>query len=31
MKPPDPASNNQAVLVSKHFLKEMQVLGLASD
>ncbi len=31
MTPPDPASNNQAVLVSKRFLKEMQVLGLASD
>jgi hypothetical protein len=29
--PPDPASNNEAVLVSKRFLKEMQVLGLASD
>lgn len=31
MSPPDPASNNQGVLVSKGFLKEMQVLGLASD
>lgn len=31
MTPPDPASNNQAVLVSKRFLKEMQILGLASD
>ncbi len=31
MTPPDPVSNNQAVLVSKRFLKEMQVLGLAAD
>lgn len=31
MTPPDPASNNQAVLLSKRFLKEMQVLGLAAD
>lgn len=31
MTPPDPASNNQAVLVSKRFLAEMHVLGLASD
>ena len=31
MSPPDPASNNQVVLVSKSFLKEMRVLGLASD
>ena len=31
LTPPDPASNNQAVLVSKHFLQEMQVLGLAAD
>lgn len=31
MTPPDPGSNNQAVLVSKHSLKEMQVLGLATD
>jgi uncharacterized protein DUF6982 len=29
--PPDPKSNNQGVLVSKHYLKEMQVLGLASE
>src|SRR5712692_4911614 len=29
--PPDPGSNNQGVLVSKHYLKEMQVLGLASE
>ena len=29
--PPDPGSNNQRVLVSKHYLKEMQVLGLASE
>jgi len=31
MTPPDPASNNQAVVVSKRFLKEMQVLGLAAE
>ncbi len=31
MAPPDPGSNNQAILVSKSSLKEMQVLGLASD
>jgi hypothetical protein len=31
MTPPDPASNNQSVLVSKRSLKEMQVLGLAAD
>jgi hypothetical protein len=31
LTPPDPASNNQAVLVSKHFLQEMQILGLAAD
>ncbi len=31
MSPPDPSSNNQIVLVSKRFLKEMHVLGLASD
>ncbi len=31
MIPPDPASNNQSILVSKRFLSEMQVLGLASD
>ena len=29
--PPDPRSNNQGVLVSKHYLKEMEVLGLASE
>jgi len=29
--PPDPESNNQGVLVSKHYLKEMQVLGVASE
>ncbi len=29
--PPDPGSNNQRVLVSKYYLKEMQVLGLASE
>ena len=29
--PPDPRANNQGVLVSKHYLKEMQVLGLASE
>ena len=29
--PPDPGSNNQAVLVSKRSLREMQVLGLATD
>ena len=31
MTPPDPASNNVAVWVSKRSLEEMQVLGLASD
>jgi hypothetical protein len=31
MTPPDPASNNQAVLVSKQYLREMHILGLASD
>lgn len=31
MTPPDPASNNQTVLVSKRYLKDMQVLGLATD
>jgi hypothetical protein len=31
LTPPDPASNNQTVLVSKRSLKEMQVLGLATD
>jgi hypothetical protein len=29
--PPDPGSNNQGVLVSKHYVKEMQVLGLATE
>jgi hypothetical protein len=31
MTPPDPASNNQTVLVSKPSLVEMQILGLAAD
>lgn len=31
MTPPDPASNNQTVLVSKRSLREMQILGLAAD
>lgn len=31
LTPPDPASNNQTVLVSKKSLSEMQVLGLAAD
>jgi hypothetical protein len=31
MTPPDPESNNQGVLVSKQYLREMHVLGLASD
>lgn len=31
MTPPDPSSNNEAVLVSKHFVKDMQILGLASE
>jgi hypothetical protein len=31
LTPPDPASNNQTVLVSKKSLREMQVLGLAAD
>ncbi len=31
MTPPDPASNNQTVLVSKRSLVEMQILGLAAD
>ncbi|MFB3920851.1 MAG: hypothetical protein ACE145_03970 [Terriglobia bacterium] len=31
MTPPDPASNNQTVLVSKQSLQEMQILGLAAD
>jgi len=31
MIPPDPASNNQTVLVSKSSLAEMQILGLAAD
>lgn len=31
LTPPDPQSNNESVIVSKHCLKEMQILGLASD
>jgi len=31
LTPPDPASNNRTVLISKRSLKEMQVLGLAAD
>lgn len=31
LTPPDPRSNNESVIVSKHCLKEMQILGLASD
>jgi len=31
LTPPDPASNNQTVLISKQSLREMQVLGLAAD
>jgi len=31
MTPPDPASNNLTVLVSKRSLRDMQVLGLAAD
>jgi len=31
MTPPDPASNNQTVLVSKRSLREMQILGIAAD
>jgi len=31
MTPPDPASNNQTVLVWKQSLVEMQILGLAAD
>lgn len=31
LTPPDPQSNNQTVIVSKSCLKEMQILGLASD
>ena len=31
LTPPDPRSNNESVLVSKQCLKEMQILGLASD
>jgi hypothetical protein len=31
LTPPDPASNNQTVMVSKRSLREMQVLGLAAD
>lgn len=31
LTPPDPRSNNESVIVSKKCLKEMQILGLASD
>ena len=31
LTPPDPASNNQVVLVSKPCLAEMQILGIAAD
>ncbi len=31
LTPPDPRSNNETVLVSKKSMKEMQILGLASD
>ena len=31
LTPPDPQSNNQSVLVSKLGLREMQILGLATD
>lgn len=31
LTPPDPRSNNETVIVSKQCLKEMQILGLASD
>ena len=31
LTPPDPQSNNETVLVSKSCLKDMQILGLASD
>ena len=31
LTPPDPRSNNEAVLVSKQSLTEMQILGLATD
>jgi hypothetical protein len=31
LTPPDPQSNNETVFVSKNCLKEMQILGLASD
>ena len=31
MTPPDPASNNQTVLVAKRSLVKMQVLGVAAD
>jgi hypothetical protein len=31
LTPPDPGSNNQAVLVSKRYLQEMQILGLAAE
>jgi hypothetical protein len=31
LTPPDPQSNNEIVIVAKSCLKEMQILGLASD
>ncbi len=31
LTPPDPRSNNETVLVSKKSMKEMQILGLATD
>jgi hypothetical protein len=31
LTPPDPQSNNETVFISKNCLKEMQILGLASD
>lgn len=31
LTPPDPRSNNERVLVSKQCIKQMQILGLASD
>ncbi len=31
LTPPDPKSNNERVLVSKQCLRQMQILGLASD
>ena len=31
LTPPDPQSNNETVIVSKNCLKDMQILGLASD